>query len=178
MLIKVNPELCTGCRACEEFCSINQEGLINPELSRIHVYKDYVNNIFLPILCVPCSEKPCISACPEEQAIILDKNTGAVIIQEEFCTGCSKCIRACEIGAIGFLKQKGRGKKEKAVAVKCNQCNGDPWCVKVCEPQALQYIESNSEMDGQVIFDQLCSDLSQLDPNFYGTGIGRGIRKK
>lgn len=166
MYIKVDPKLCTGCRACEEFCSINQEGVINPALARIHVIKDYSNNIFLPILCLPCNDKPCISACPESDAIVVDEITGSVVIQEQYCTGCSRCIHACEIGAIQFLRQQGRGKNGKAVVIKCNQCKGEPWCVKVCEPGALKYIEPEADQDGQMTFDQLRSTLLTLEPTF------------
>lgn len=155
MLINVIPGRCTGCMACTEFCSITQEGIANPELSRIHIYKNYFENVFLPIVCVPCEEKPCINACPENQAIGIDPNTGAVVINEEYCTGCSKCVRACEIGAIQLLRKQGRGKNGKAVVIKCNQCEGDPWCVKVCQPQALQYVEPEAKLNGAMIYDRL-----------------------
>ncbi len=80
---------------------------------------------------------------------------GAVVIVEALCTGCSKCLGACDIGAIGLVRQGGRGKNGKAVAVKCNQCNGQTWCVRVCEPGALEYAAGTPELNGQTVFERL-----------------------
>jgi anaerobic carbon-monoxide dehydrogenase iron sulfur subunit len=174
MIIQVIPDNCTGCRACEEFCPIEQEGYINPELSRIKVYKDLPHNLFLPVVCVPCDEKPCLQACPEPGAMRINPATGAVEIIEENCTGCSKCIRACSIGAIHFLRQDGRGKLGKAVAIKCNQCGGDPWCVKVCQPGALHYVEESAELSGQVVFTTLESLLDEAKNILALRGASKG----
>ena len=159
MIIRINPEKCTGCRACEVFCSLGKENTAKPNLSRVQVLKDMPNNIILPILCLPCNENPCMNACPEPGAMVVDSHTGAVQIVEELCTACSKCITACEIGAIQFLRMDGRGKNKKAVVIKCDQCGGDPWCVKVCEPGALEYIEDHTEDEGQIIYNDLKSAL-------------------
>ena len=155
MIIRINPEKCTGCRACEVFCSLKQENSVNPSLSRVLVKYNEPHNIFLPVLCLPCSEKPCLTVCPEIGAMVIDSHTGAVQIIEELCTACSKCISACEIGAIHFLRMTGRGKNKKAVVIKCDQCGGDPWCVQVCEPRALEYVDDPSGHGGQVVYDDL-----------------------
>ena len=159
MIVQVHPEKCTGCVACQVYCPLEQETMINPALSRIHVLKDESRNFFLPVLCPPCAEKSCIAACPEPGAMIVAPETGAVRIVEEKCTGCSKCISACAIGAIKLVRQTGRGKFGKAVAIKCNQCGGDPWCVKVCAPGALEYIDS----DGQMVFEKLRAALPDAE---------------
>lgn len=153
--INVIPEKCTGCRACEVFCPLEQEGLVNPILSRIQVLKDEPRNIFVPVVCPPCEDKACMAACPEPGAMVLDAAAQAVVIVEALCTGCSKCIGACEIGAIGLVRQAGRGKNGKAVAVKCNQCNGQTWCVRVCEPGALEFVVASDDLNGQVVFERL-----------------------
>jgi Fe-S-cluster-containing hydrogenase component 2 len=159
MIIRVHPEKCTGCRACETYCALEQEGLVNPALARVRVLKDEPRNLFLPILCPPCDEKACVDACPEPGAMTIDPCTGAVVIAEALCTGCSKCIRACSIGAIRLLRQAGRGKFGKAVAFKCNQCGGAPWCVKVCAPGALEYVEES----GQPVFESLRVALADAE---------------
>lgn len=160
MFINVIPEKCTGCRACEVFCPLEQEGVINPILSRIQVWKDAPHDLFLPLVCPPCADKACMAACPEPGAMVIDSRMGAVVIVEALCTGCSKCIGACDIGAIGLVRplsmsKGGRGKNGKAVAVKCNQCNGETWCVKVCEPGALEYVAETPELNGQMVFERL-----------------------
>ncbi len=155
MFINVIPEKCTGCRACEVFCPLEQEGVVNPLLSRIQVLKDAPHDVFLPIVCPPCEDKACMAACPEPGAMEIDRQTGAVVIVAALCTGCSKCIGACDIGAIGLVRQPGRGKNGKAVAVKCNQCNGETWCVRVCEPGALEWVAETPELNGQTVFERL-----------------------
>jgi anaerobic carbon-monoxide dehydrogenase iron sulfur subunit len=163
MIIQAISELCTGCRACEVYCSLAHEGVIDPFWSRIDVLQDAPHDVFIPIVCPPCVEKACIAACPESGAIVEDPSTGAVRIVEENCTACSKCIAACEIGAIKFIKQTGRGKKAKAVAIKCDQCDGDPWCVKVCQPGALNYVEQSSLISGQGVFEHLRAMRERAD---------------
>jgi len=139
-VLQIDPTKCTDCRLCEIFCSLKQEGYVNPNLAYIHVLRDEARTLLVPIVCPPCVEKKCIAACPEPGALMIAPQTGAVVIVESLCTGCSKCIAACDIGAIRFLRQEGRGKNGKAVALKCNQCEGEPACVRVCEPKALEYV--------------------------------------
>jgi len=143
MMLVVSPEKCTGCRACEVFCSLSHEGQAIPELSRIKVWKAEARNTFLPIVCPPCTERPCLSACPEEGALSL-RQDGAVVVEESLCTGCCKCLRACELGAITLHRLEGRGKHGKAVVLKCDLCDGEPWCVKVCQPGAVVTAEASS----------------------------------
>ena len=170
MIIYVDAPKCTGCRACQVFCPLEQEGLANPALARIQVLKDESHNLFLPLVCPPCAEKACVAACPEPGAMFVAPETGAVVIVEELCTGCSKCISACDISAIRLLRQTGRGKFGKAVAVKCNQCGGAPWCVKVCEPGALQYIAETPDLDGQRVFEGLRAALEESERIFAERG--------
>ncbi|MBI4790739.1 MAG: 4Fe-4S dicluster domain-containing protein [Chloroflexi bacterium] len=159
MILQVNPEKCTGCSACEAFCSLEQERVVNPALARIHVFKDEPRDLFLPIVCPPCDEKLCIAACPEPGGIVVSE-MGAVVIVEHLCTGCSKCVSACDIGAIRLVRQSGHGKFGKAVAVKCDQCGGDPWCVRVCVPGALEYV---LESHGQMVFEKLRAALPHAE---------------
>jgi Fe-S-cluster-containing hydrogenase component 2 len=161
MRLNIDPTTCTGCRLCEVYCSITHENDVNPALSRIKVWKDEVNGLFLPIACTLCDDKECLSACPEPGAIALTKQ-GTVVINEELCTGCSKCVRACEILAITFHAIPGRGKNGKAVVVKCNLCDGDPVCVKVCEPGTISLIEDD-DGGGQPLYEALAEQLHGLE---------------
>jgi aldehyde:ferredoxin oxidoreductase len=158
MRLEIAPEKCTGCQACVVFCSLKQEGVVNPELARIHVWEDHSEISFLPITCAICDDKPCIEVCPEQGAISVN-NLGAVVIDESLCTGCSKCVDACQIEAIQLHLLPGRGKSGKAVVLKCDLCDGDPWCVKVCQPGAITISDDNG---GQMMHDKLLAKLRKI----------------
>ncbi|MFC2057154.1 4Fe-4S binding protein, partial [Chloroflexota bacterium] len=52
--IKIDPDKCTGCRACEIACSAfhadPKYSTVNPERSRIRVFWDMLNDVYVPIL--------------------------------------------------------------------------------------------------------------------------------
>jgi aldehyde:ferredoxin oxidoreductase len=158
MRLEIAPEKCTGCQACVVFCSLKQEDVVNPELARIHVWENHSEISFLPITCALCDDKPCIEVCPEPGAISVN-HLGAVVIDESFCTGCSKCVDACQIGAIQLHLLPGRGKLGKAVVLKCDMCDGDPWCVKVCQPGAITIRDDDG---GQAMHDMLLAELEKI----------------
>lgn len=132
--ITVNSQKCVGCRICEQWCSVGHFNVVSHRKSRISVIRssDYMNS---PLVCRQCTDTPCIDACPYEiRALSKDASTGAVLVNEESCSGCGKCIRACPHGAI---------KKHPAYkfVLVCNLCGGDPLCVKHCPEQAVNYTE-------------------------------------
>ena len=115
---------CSGCRRCEIACSLHHEGKMWPEASRIRVFM-LVPGVEIPHFCVQCHDHPCVSACPVE-ALSVDRETTAVLVDREKCTSCGLCVKACP-GNIPYL-HPGDNK-----AVICDLCGGDPECVKVCQ---------------------------------------------
>ena len=125
---------CSGCRRCEIACSLNHEGKIWPEASRIRVFM-LVPGIEIPHLCVQCHDYPCVNACPVG-ALSTNRETGAVLVDREKCIACGRCIDACP-GKIPYIHPRDN------YAVICDLCDGDPKCVKVCSEggwNALQLI--------------------------------------
>ncbi len=173
--LHINPETCTGCRLCEVYCSLVHEEQVNPTLSRIKVWKDEQAGIFLPIACTLCEEKACVRVCPEPGAITFT-SSGSVIIAETLCTGCSKCVAACDILAITLHVIPGRGKHGKAVVVKCDMCAGDPWCVKVCEPGSLTVIDDQSS--GEELYRLLADRVKSLEAERTRKGFKSPRRSK
>ena len=114
---------CSGCRLCEIICSLKNEGRIWPEASRIRIFEE-VPGATIPHLCVQCSDYPCVNSCPVG-ALTVDDRTGAVIVDEEKCVGCGKCVEACP----GNVPRIPRGKRSVVI---CDLCGGDPECVKIC----------------------------------------------
>lgn len=125
---------------------------------------------FMPRRCNHCegTEKignitvpPCVKACPEypkDRRIFVTpegkkiryrggatykRPDGLILIDNDACTGCGKCIDACPYGARTYNKRKLSGKdKTKNAIVKCSSCvhrldeGVTPACVNTCAPGA------------------------------------------
>ncbi|MFC1944305.1 4Fe-4S dicluster domain-containing protein [Chloroflexota bacterium] len=141
------PDLCTGCRLCELVCSLKKTGTINPCLARIRVFSSNDDGSSTPVICRHCKKPPCQQACPVPEAMYLDAETGAVVINDAECIGCLACMDACPFGAMRVGPEK--------EPLKCDLCDGDPVCVKYCptrpehqfpgllygQASALEYVE-------------------------------------
>ncbi len=128
-LIDVDPDNCRGCRLCEMACSLKHERECSSAKSRIRVLKESDWAFDCPVFCLHCAEAPCIESCPAE-ALCRDDQTGAVLVNDEACTGCETCITVCPLHALVLSK-------EKEIILKCDLCGGDPECVKWCAFGAL-----------------------------------------
>lgn len=137
----VDPMKCTGCRSCEMACSLYNEQKCSPALSRIRITKFERTGVSFPGICFHCSKPQCMSACPTG-AIVRDKVTGAVVIDEEACMGCRQCLQSCPFGQIGFHP-------EKEVAFKCHLCGGETICTTFCDSGALMYVSAEEYMSSR-----------------------------
>lgn len=131
-VLVVYPEKCVGCRLCEQWCSFKHEGQVNPGKARIRVVRVHSKYVNIPVTCMQCAKSPCIAAC-REGALSKSPETGAILVNEETCIGCRRCIRACPYGAIGI-------DKDKRVVLICDLCQGNPQCVAHCREGAIQYV--------------------------------------
>jgi len=133
-VITIDTMKCSGCRMCELSCSLKHTGECNPERSRIRSLMVEENGYleFFPSTCMQCDTAMCELACPT-RAIKRNKETGARMINENLCIGCSACGFACPFGAC-FLDPR------TGISVVCDQCDGDPICVNLCPTDALQYV--------------------------------------
>jgi Fe-S-cluster-containing dehydrogenase component len=114
---------CSGCKLCEVACSLKHENRIWPEASRVRVFT-LVPGAEVPHLCTQCSDYPCVSSCPQE-ALSVHPKTGAVIVDDDACTACGICAKACP-GEIPHLHPEG----DRFVI--CDLCGGEPECAKIC----------------------------------------------
>jgi len=132
----VDPELCDGCRRCEMICSLKKSGdVISPAKARIRVLKRETLGIDIPMVCLHCEDPICRDVCPVN-AIRVDDETGAVLIDEDRCIGCRQCMIACPFGAISF-------DPERHICVKCDLCGGEPACVETCLWGAIKYVRAD-----------------------------------
>lgn len=133
-MLVVDVNKCTGCRMCEMACSLFHEGVCSPSLSRIRVYERHagVEEITIPVVCMHCTDPPCVAVCPMG-GMKEDKDTGTGVCAD-VCIGCRLCFMACPVGAISFAPPP------NVKPLKCDLCGGDPQCVKFCQTQALVYV--------------------------------------
>ena len=128
--IKVNAELCAGCRQCEMVCSFEHTERFSPSLARVTVHKDDRNGLDYPVMCRQCNECPPIDTCPVQA--LTRTEAGLTWCDLDTCIGCGACIDACKYGAIKLGEEK---------AQICDLCGGDPQCVTRCPTGALEYLE-------------------------------------
>ncbi|MBW2370689.1 MAG: 4Fe-4S dicluster domain-containing protein [Deltaproteobacteria bacterium] len=128
---------CTGCRICEMVCTTMNNGGPNPEKARIRIVKiqEEADVLSIPVVCMKCVKPACKAVCPNG-AISDDPSTGARVVDDQKCIGCSACVYACPFGAIAVDRTLQR-------ADTCQQCEGDPTCVRFCPTDAIQYLEAN-----------------------------------
>jgi anaerobic dimethyl sulfoxide reductase subunit B (iron-sulfur subunit) len=130
---------CTGCYACSVACK-DRAGLPDEfDLLRVEEHESgaYPNpGLYYRVAhCFHCADPPCAEVCPEDA--ISKQEDGLVIIDQEECIGCGKCIEACPFDAIIMLPED--------VAAKCDGCGDevargwDPTCARACPMRALKY---------------------------------------
>lgn len=132
------PKKCIGCRLCEQVCVMNHFKVTNPAKSRIRIIRDDKNQQDSAIYCHFCIDAKCIEAC-ESEALSRDPETNAIIVSEEDCVACERCIEDCPYNhPIMHPSQD--------YVLICDLCEGNPACVEICPENAIQY-SVNEERD-------------------------------
>ena len=123
-------EQCIGCYSCMLACSRYWENTITVEKARL-IVNNYtgVEGAFSIRLCYACLDPDCANACPT-QALIL-RDGGGVVLQEELCIHCQKCISACVPEALIW-------DKHKLIPLPCKHCG---ICGTFCPNQVLGLVE-------------------------------------
>jgi carbon-monoxide dehydrogenase iron sulfur subunit len=137
-----DPSLCRGCKICEVACSASHDGECSSYLSRIHIKPNDLDLVFSGLVCSQCESPSCYFACPKkDQALCIDKETGARYINQDECLGCGQCIEACPLPEAPIWLKTVKGRE---VAFKCDLCRGraaGPICVELCPRKALTFEE-------------------------------------
>ncbi|MFC1995310.1 4Fe-4S dicluster domain-containing protein [Chloroflexota bacterium] len=146
--ILVDVGLCYGCFACEVACKQEHNLPVGPRWMRVHkvgpkTVNGKVNMYFYPMHCRHCSKPACVEACPKDA--IIQNTDGVVLVSEERCIGCLRCMETCPFGAIEYNPETG-------LVGQCNLCverieRGKlPTCVQHCPTGALQFGAPNELM--------------------------------
>ena len=132
--IKIDPDKCTGCRACEAICSAYHAepkySMANPKRSRIQLFWDAENDVYVPILAGVYTDVECLG---RHTVAIKGKEYGE----------CSFC--RCSCPARDLFKEP----DDPDIPLKCDMCGEPPLpevlCVKWCLSDALTYVEREEE---------------------------------
>ena len=140
-VLAISPEKCTGCRLCEQVCSVFHDGVSNPARSRIKIMKWESEGLYIPMSCQQCQDAPCMIICPVK-AISRDEELSRVMVNQDKCIGRRSCVTVCPFGAMNFnvIDRK---------IFKCDLCDGDPQCVRFCDMKAVDYVDAYSVSIGK-----------------------------
>ncbi len=160
LALRIDLDLCTGCRSCEVACK--QEHRLAPGEFRNRVV--WLNDphspdlSFFALACQHCERPACLRACPvNPKAIVKDAETGVVSVLEDRCTGCGECVIACPYSAMGYDATGHH-------AQKCDLCaerraRGETTaCASVCPTRAITFGQRDRLIDeahagGRVLVD-------------------------
>ena len=132
-VLRIDYQRCTGCRTCEQVCSVKHDGVLNPMRSRIKIMKWEPEGLYIPMTCNHCQDAPCMNACPVK-AIYRDKELDSVTVDYDTCIGCRTCVAVCPFGAMSYNSIDHQ-------VFKCDFCGGDPQCVRFCDVKAIDYVD-------------------------------------
>jgi Fe-S-cluster-containing dehydrogenase component len=140
--IAIDLDRCSGCRACEIACKMENDiplGEYWSKVVQVGPYGTYpnVHQYFLPRQCQQCENAPCVEVCPtgasyrdEDDIVLIDAST---------CIGCQLCMTACPYGVRSYSASKN-------VVEKCTLCRERvadgtslPACVHTCSNSARYY---------------------------------------
>ena len=125
--IKVDADLCNGCRGCEVACSAFHSeprfSSVNPARARVRVLTHRLKDIWLPVFAGEYTP----TECAGREVYTIDG--------KEY-SECAFCRSACP--SRDLFKEPDTG-----LPLRCDLCEGEdePWCVKWCLTDVLVYEE-------------------------------------
>jgi CRP-like cAMP-binding protein/Fe-S-cluster-containing hydrogenase component 2 len=129
-VLLIDLETCTKCDDCVRACAATHGGI--PRFIREGIR---VSHYSVPTACYQCTDPVCMIGCPTG-AISRPLGTLQVLINQDTCIGCHRCVNGCpwhNIVPVPFYSRSlGR---EIELATKCDLCVGraeGPACVQMC----------------------------------------------
>ena len=179
----IDLDKCTGCDSCAIACKSENNtgplsspmpfkpgGFLPDHVSYRWVAKKEAGVYPLPTLtfitsaCNHCQHPACLASCPKasvedphnpDNAIFKRAEDGIVLINQETCIGCRRCIQACPYGAPQFNSSTELVEKCTFCVHRLYDANGQrtdfqPACVTTCVGNALHLVEDfNAANSGQ-----------------------------
>ena len=154
--IRIDVDKCNGCRACEVICSAfhatPKYSSNNPARSRIHVIREPLKDVYLPVFAGDYT----VAECAGRNKYTIDG--------KEY-NECDFCRASCPSRDV--FKEPDSG-----LPLKCDMCESEPpqekpLCVQWCLNEALLYEEREEEIEEEVKQEELEIGLESL-ANKYG----------
>jgi benzoyl-CoA reductase subunit BamC len=137
-VIKIEPEKCNGCRACEVICSAfhaaPKYSSNNPARSRIRIIRDPMKDVYLPVYAGEYTAAECM-------------NRNTYVMEGKEYDECYFCRASCP-------SRKRFTEPDSGLPLKCDMCEDvpglpKPMCVQWCLADALIYEEREEEVDAE-----------------------------
>jgi Fe-S-cluster-containing dehydrogenase component len=109
----------------------------------IYDERNIEKSYYVPKLCNQCAKPPCVQVCPVGASYMT--NDGVVLIDDQWCIGCSYCVQACPYGARYHYPHHGEDESRRNTIDKCTFCYHrlvkglKPACVQAC-PVGARYL--------------------------------------
>jgi len=142
---------CTGCSTCQIACKDKHDLPHGQNFRQVHAYEGgsfkvcsnvVHHNVYaywVSVSCNHCVNAVCVTVCPSG-AMHKRTEDGLVLIHEERCIGCRRCLKACPYHAPQFDAATFKMKK-------CDFCQElvregkAPACISACPMRVLGYGE-------------------------------------
>lgn len=127
---------CIGCFTCMLACSgVNRQ---NHSISRSAIKirtSGGLKGKFVADVCIACNEeRACAEACPS--GALVPREGGGVLLKEEKCIGCKRCVEACIVSAVFFDDTIGK-------PIICKHCGV---CARFCPHECLRMEEQENDI--------------------------------
>lgn len=122
--LRVNEDLCIGCKLCEATCALTHFNAVNRGKSAIRIAIPPLNGV---VVCRQCEDPPCAKPCSVKA---ISRNDAIVLIDYNKCIGCGLCVKGCIYNSMFWVREQGK-------PFKCDLCGGNPACLKACPVQAI-----------------------------------------
>lgn len=122
---------CIGCFTCMNMCSMFNHQNHSLDKSAIRVRTSGgLSGKFIAVICRSCVDPACVEVCPS--SALTPRKGGGVVLSDEKCIGCKKCVSSCVAQAISFDEN---AKKP----IICRHCG---LCAKFCPHGCLTMEEA------------------------------------
>lgn len=136
---------CVGCKACQVACKDKNRLEVGTNFRTVQTYSvgafPHVACYSFSQTCNHCESPACLNAC--KAGAIRKAPDGTVLLDQDACVGCKRCVLACPYGHPKFIASLG-------VVGKCDGCAGLrqagqlPACVAACPTRALDFGEMDA----------------------------------